>query len=153
MRKKHRQTRGEIALKGLMRPLNPSIIVVLGLYTALWGFWIINPWWTVFTQAALYSAMADIAGECVWGGIALVAGLITTRGALKPSYHNLHLGAFVAFLHWFAIAVLYFMGDWTNTGGITSLTFAIYAALVWFNVKSNRAIYDKEYLALKKRLG
>jgi hypothetical protein len=44
-------------------------------------------------------------------------------------------------LHWLTIAILYFMGDWTSTGGITSLTFAFYAALVWVNIKVNPEYY------------
>lgn len=125
----------------LMRPVNPSFIVILGIYTVVWGMWIINPFWNVFTSAPLYSAMGAAAPEYVWGGIAIVAGTITTYGALKPSYTNLHLGAFVAALHWLAISMMYFIGDWINTGGITALCFAVYAGIVWVNIKVNKDIY------------
>lgn len=124
-----------------MRPLNPTIIVILGVYTVVWGLWVANPFWTVFTQAPLYAAMAGIAGEWFWGGIAILAGIITSYGAYKPSYFNMHLGSFVAALHWLVIAIMYFLGDWTNTGGITSLCFAIYASIVWLNVKFNKHLY------------
>jgi hypothetical protein len=137
-------TRLEKLALSLMKPINPSIIIILGLYTMIWGFWIFNPWWSVFSQAQLYSSMAVIGGEWLWGSIAIVAGMVITRGAVKPSYFNLHVGAFVAFLHWFTIAVLYFMGDWTNTGGITALTFAIYAGIVWINIKVNRKLYESK---------
>lgn len=130
--------------RSLLKPINPSIIIILGVYTILWGVWIINPLWTVFSHAALYSAMDAIAPEWWWGSVAIISGLVITRGALKPSYHNLHLGSFVACLHWLAIAILYFAGDWMNTGGITSLTFAFYSGIVWLNVKVNKEHYDNQ---------
>jgi hypothetical protein len=135
-------TKKERVVQSLLRPINPTVIIILGTYTVVWGLWLANPFWTVFTTAPLYSAMAAIFSEFVWGCIAIAAGLVIMRGALKPSYNNLHLGAFVASLHWLVIAIMYFMGDWMNTGGITSLTFFIYSAVVWVNIKINRHIYE-----------
>lgn len=134
-------TTGEKLAVNLLKPVNPSIIVILGIYTIVWGLWILVPWWDVFTQAPLYSAMAGIASETFWGFTAIAAGLITCYGAVKPSYPNLRIGSFTGFLHWFIIAVFYFVGDWTSTGGITSLTFAIYSGLVWLNIKINKPLY------------
>lgn len=131
-------TRREKIATSLLKPINPSIVIVLGIYTIVWGLWILNPLFTVFTQAPLYSAMQAIAPEYVWGSIAVAAGLLVTRGATKPSYDNLRLGSFTGFLHWFVIGILYFMGDAASTGGITALTFAIYSAIVWVNIKVNR---------------
>lgn len=136
-------TRKERIADSLLKPLNPSVIIILGIYTVVWGLWIINPFWTVFTQAPLYSAMANIAPECVWGAVAIVSGATTIRGAVKPRFENIQLGSLIAFFHWLIIGILYLIGDWQNTGGITSLTFAAYSAIVWVNIKVNRAIYDK----------
>lgn len=126
----------------ILKPINPSVIIILGVYTVVWGLWLVNPFWTVFTQAALYSAMAAIAGEAVWGTIAIIAGAFIVRGALKPSYKNLQFGALVGFLHWLMIGMLYLVGDVFNTGGITSLTFAIYAGIIWLNVRINKSHFD-----------
>lgn len=134
-------SRLESLADNLLRPLNPTIIIILGLYTATWGLWVANPFWTVFTQAPIYLAMAQMAPEIVWGAIAVTAGIVISYGAYKPSAKNLQLGAFVGFFHWFVIGILYLISDWQNTGGITSLTFAIYSALVWVNVKINRKHY------------
>lgn len=130
---------------GLMRPVNTTLILVLGVYTVTWGLWLISPWWTVLTQAALYSQMAHLAAEWVWGLFAVGTGILTVRGALKPSYDNLHLGAFVSAMFWLVISLMYFIGDWTNTGGITALTFFTYSAVVWVNVKANKQFYDKSH--------
>lgn len=133
--------RTEKLAQQLLRPINTSFIVIFGFYTVLWGLWIFSPFWTVFTQAPLYAVMASISTEYVWGTIAMAAGLLITRGAFYPSRRNLQWGMFAGALHWFIIALLYFIGDWHSTGGITSLMFAVYAALVWVNVKVNPEHY------------
>lgn len=134
--------RVERVAEQLLKPLNPSVIIVLGLYTIAWGLWLTCPFWTVFTQAPVYATMAGIADEKIWGCIAIISGLFIVRGATKPSYVNLKWGALVGFLHWFCISLLYFAGDWANTGGITCLAFAVYSALVWVNIKANKDYYQ-----------
>jgi len=134
-------TRSERLAERLLEPLNPSLIVIFGVYTVVWGLWILCPFWDVFVAAPLYATMAGIGSEYIWGTIATACGLIICRGALKPSYRNIQLGALVGFFHWLVIATLYFMGDWTSTGGITSATFALYSAIVWVNIKVNKARY------------
>lgn len=131
-----------------MTPINPTWIIILGIYTMAWGLWILSPYWAVFSTAGLYSIMAqfspfNIDPEYIFGTIAFVAGAIITRGAIKPSYQNIQMGAFMGFLHWFLICTLYFMGDWHNTGGITALVFATYCAIVWVNIKVNRRHFDE----------
>lgn len=135
-------TRKEKVAASLLRPINPSVIIILGMYTVTWGAWLANPFWSVFTSAAVYSALGAIFCEFIWGCIAIAAGLVIMRGALKPSYNNLHIGAFTAALFWLVIGILYFMGDWMNTGGITCMTFFVYSALVWVNIKVNRHLYE-----------
>jgi hypothetical protein len=68
-------------------------------------------------------------------------GTVIVRGAMKPSARNLQQGAFVGFFHWLAICILYFLGDYTNTGGITAGLLALYCAIIWVNVKVNRTHY------------
>lgn len=134
--------------RALLRPINPAVAVLLGFYTTLWGLWIANPFWTVFTQAPLYNALeqawvvkwAMVVGfspEAFWGMIAIICGLFIMHGAMKRSYRSLIRGATIACIHWLTIAILYFMGDWQNTGGITSLIFAVYGAFLWVNVRVN----------------
>lgn len=123
----------------LLKPINPTAVVLLGAYTILWGLWVMNPFWDVFTSAKLFSALLALpAPEAFWGGVAVATGIMTTYGALKPWPNGLARGAAVSGWHWFMIAIFYFMGDFTNTGGITSLFFAIYSAYLYLNVKINR---------------
>lgn len=128
--------------EALLLPINPAAVVLLGIYTTIWGFWVANPFWTVFSQAPLYDVLASIPPavippEYFWGTIAMVCGCITIYGAIKRSYRPLITGASVAGWHWFMISVFYFLGDAANTGGITALIFAVYGAFVYLNIKVN----------------
>lgn len=135
---------GKVA-QALLVPINPALIVLLGIYTVVWGFWLASPFWTVFPQAPLYSEMAGIAPEWVWGAVAIVCGAFICYGAMKRSYEALIRGASIAFGHWSVITILYFMGDWTSTGGITSLLLASYAAMVYLNIRVNFKDHKKEF--------
>ena len=121
----------------LLKPINTAAVVLLGVYTILWGFWVGNPFWTVFTQAKLYSVLSGVAPEMFWGALAISVGLLTVHGAVRRSYRALVIGASVQGWHWLMIGIFYLMGDWQNTGGITALIFAIYAAFVYLNIKVN----------------
>lgn len=121
----------------LLLPINPAAVIILGIYTVIWGIWVANPFWTVFTQAPLYSALAAFAPEPFWGCLAIACGCVTTWGAIKRYYRPLIYGATVACWHWSMIAVFYFMGDWHNTGGITALVLAVYAAFIYLNIRVN----------------
>jgi hypothetical protein len=125
----------------LLQPINPSLIIVLGLYTILWGLWVVNPFWTVFSQAPLFHLLAAYGGEYVWGSVAVASGLSIVRGALKPSFRNLVMGSGVGFLHWLVIGIFYFLGDWANTGGITAMAFAVYSLMIYLNIKVNKTYF------------
>ena len=134
---------GNKIAKALLKPINTSAVILLGVYTTVWGLWVANPFWTVFSQAPLYSTMASIMPEWAWGSIAILCGLVIVYGVLKPSYKTLTRGALVGTWHWATIAVLYFIGDALNTGGITSLTFAVYAAFVYLNIRVNKITHPE----------
>jgi hypothetical protein len=124
--------------KALLKPINTAAIVLLGLYTVTWGFWLANPFWDTFSRAPLFDSMRETGvPEWCWGVFAILCGCVTMYGAYKRAYRPLVIGASTAGWHWFMIAIFYFMGDWQNTGGITSLTFSIYAAFIYLNVKVN----------------
>lgn len=119
-------------------PINTSAIIILALYTVIWGLWLISPFWATFDHAPLYSFLASIMSEFYWGGIAVACGGVMTAGVLKSSYESLIRGAFIGFVHWLVISIGYFIGDWHNTGGITALTIAIYCGFIYLNLKVNR---------------
>lgn len=136
MELKERNRHGGIA-EALLKPINTTAIILLAIYTVLWGFWLANPWWSVFDTAPIFSEMDHLAPEWAWGVLAMFCGVVTAYGAYHPSYRALVIGANTAFIHWTLISIFYFLGDWHNTGGIASATFAIYAAFIYLNIRVN----------------
>lgn len=121
----------------LLKPINPAASVILGIYTILWGLWVVNPYWSVFARAPLYDVMAQLAPEWMWGCFALLCGGLMAYGATKRSYRALTNGAGAVWFHWCIIGICYFLADWQSTGGITSLCIACYAAFVYLNIRVN----------------
>jgi hypothetical protein len=122
----------------MLKPVNTAAIIILGVYTTLWGFWMANPLWQVFTRAPLYAKMAAIAPEWFWGSLALAVGVFMIYGVIRHKYLPLASGALVGYFHWLIISVLYFLGDWRNTGGITAGVISVYCGFIWLNIRKNR---------------
>lgn len=129
--------RDRLALS-LRKPVNTASTIIISCYTILWGAWIANPKWQVFTHAHIYSWMNSVGPEYYWGTQAIVVGIAMTYGVIRDSYKSLMIGAFIGFLHWLLISVGYFIGDWQNTGGVTSAMISIYCAFVYLNIRINR---------------
>jgi hypothetical protein len=108
-----------------------ALWTVIGLYTIIWGFWLINPWWNVFNSAPLYSELDRFMSEWLWGLNAILAGTIMLAGAWLNSWKALAWGCGAGIYHWGTISALYFAGDWHNTGGITSLFIATAIVITW----------------------
>lgn len=123
-------------LEALRKPINPAAILIMAVYTLLWGFWIGNPFWDVFHTSGIYNIMR-VFPEWLWGVTAWLSGLAMLRGVLLRSIDALTLGAFIGFLHWMVIATLYLLGNWQNTGGITSLMIGVYCAYIYLNLRLN----------------
>jgi len=128
---------GQVRLaEAMLRPVNPTAIILLGVFTIAWGFWVGNPFWNVFTHARLYSFM-NFAPEPVWGLIAAAAGVVISHGAVTKRVGALILGAKTGGLFWLLVSIFFFMGDWMNTGGITALILSIYSFFIYLNLKVN----------------
>ena len=124
--------------QAMFRPINTSAISIMAAFTLLWGFWVGNPFWTVFDQAQLYSFMTDVMPEWAWGLSAFGVGSVMAYGVKKESYNALKRGALAGFYYWLFAASTFFAGDWQNTGGITLLMVAIYCGFVALNLHVNR---------------
>lgn len=131
----------EKLISALLRPVNGAAVVILGAYTFVWGLWVASPFWEVFTRAELYGALSILAPEVFWGILAIFCGVVIMWGAWKRSEQALIVASLVGGWHWAMIAFFYFLGDVTNTGGITSLTFSIYAVYTYLNLKVNSKSY------------
>jgi hypothetical protein len=128
----------------LLKPINPSASVILGVYTVLWGLWVVNPFWSVFSGAEVFSVMSGLAPEFVWGIIAILCGSLMIYGATKRAFKSLTRGAGVVGIFWFLISLCYFLSDWHSVNGITAVVMAIYAGFVYLNIRVNYK--EKGYL-------
>ena len=126
----------------LLKPVNTAAIILLGAYTTLWGIWVASPFWEVFSRAPLYSWMNAVMPEIFWGLIAIAVGILMIYGVLRHSFLSLTAGALVGYFHWLVIAIMYFGGDWQNTGGITSFIVSLYCGFIWLNITKNRDNLD-----------
>lgn len=108
--------------------------VTLGVYTTVWGAWLFNPFWTVFRpEAGLYSTMADFMPEWAWGLHAIIIGTAILVGVCCAWPRALWWGHIAGVYHWLLIAFFYGLGDWRNTGMITSITIAALFHVAWVN--------------------
>lgn len=128
----------------LFRPINKAAISIMGTFTVLWGFWVGNPFWTVFTQAPLFHVMAWLAPEWAWGLTALVVGITMLYGVIKMSYKSLRAGAMSGFYFWTFASINFFIGDWKNTGGITLAMIALYCGFIALNLSINREKIEED---------
>jgi hypothetical protein len=119
-------------------PINTSAALILAVYTFVWGLWLVNPFWNVFEHAALYSQMAEVMPEWIWGSIAITVGVTMGVGIVRHTFSALTRGALAGWVHWFVISIFYFLGDWKNTGGITATAFAVYCGFIYLNLMVNR---------------
>ncbi|HWT40999.1 MAG TPA: hypothetical protein VN081_07100 [Dongiaceae bacterium] len=123
--------------QALLLPINPAAVIILGIYTVVWGIWVSNPLWEVFSHAPLYMKMAAFMPEWAWGVLAIIMGGITIYGAVRRYYAALVRGAASSGFFWLIVAIFYFVGDAANTGGITALVFAVYAFFIYLNIRVN----------------
>jgi hypothetical protein len=122
----------------MLKPVNEVVTAMLGVYTVLWGLWVVNPWLDTFTHTALYSQLLDlIPAEWVWGGVAIAFGVLTLFGLARHLPKTLFYGAGASGIHWFIISIFYFLGDITNTGGITALFISVLSIYIYLNCKLN----------------
>lgn len=123
------------------QPVNTSAAFIMAAYTFTWGVWLVHPGWDVFGRAELYMWLSSIAPESFWGGIAMLVGVLMAIGLARQTYRAVTIGLFLGFMHWSLISVGYFMGDWQNTGGITSVMISVYCAFVYLNMRMNKVYF------------
>ncbi len=123
--------------QGLLKPMNPYASLLLGLLTLSWGVWIINPFWSVFGTAQVYTRAAQFAPEWAWGTWATICGISILYGIYKGSARWLASSLGFAMWHWFTVAGMLWWGDWQNTSGITYTFIGCYTIFAYLNLKVN----------------
>lgn len=138
--------------EAMFKPINTAAISILGVFSLLWGFWVANPFWTVFDQAEIFEFMTVLMPEWLWGTLAILVGVAMIIGVIKNSWLSLTAGALTGFYFWLFGAINFFLGDWQNTGGVTLLMVALYCGYIALNLHINKDKFsnDQENLALRK---
>lgn len=124
--------------KRLSQPINTAAIVIMGVYTVLWGLWIGCPAWSTFDEAKQYSWLHQVMPEWGWGGLAVCVGLVMCYGVMRDSFRSLSAGSFIGSVHWGVIATGYYIGDWRDTAGLTKTMICLYCAFIFLNIRMNR---------------
>ena len=127
----------------LIRPINPSVIVLLGLYTVLWGVWIM--FFPVFDVLPAFAPIASFTTKEAMGVVAWTVAVFICRGAFIPSYSNLRIGSAMAASYWLFFGIMLLIGQYQDPIGLASIFFGIYAALVWMNLGVNKNLYSKNH--------
>jgi hypothetical protein len=123
----------------LLHPVSKGTTILLSFYTILWGLWVVNPWWEVFSSADLYKGMREVAPEWVWGLFAVVCGMASLVTSVDNRYpRTLFTVSAITGWHWLIVSIMYFYGDWRNTGGITGGFLAFLCGFLYLRVKANR---------------
>ena len=120
------------------KPINTAEVLIVSTYTTLWGLFVMLPFFEVFDQAPIFRILTEIAPEWLWGIVTMLTGLYMIWGVAKPSVTSLIRAGYAGAIHWLVIASCFFIGDWQNTGWLTSLFIAIYCAFIYLNVRVNR---------------
>lgn len=115
------------------------VYLLLGIYTAVWGLWVGNFWWSVFGTAKVYSGLDGFMPEFAWGLNALLAGGIMTFGYARQSHRALAWSAGAGLYHWGVVGTFYFFGDWQNTAGITAY-FAFFLSLGVYHFEKDELV-------------
>lgn len=122
---------------GLTRPINPYAQIIPGIFTAIWGIWLLIPDFSVFKSAPLFVKMAEFAPEWAWGAWAFLCGIFMIAGVLKGLYKFLAKTLAFSIWHWGTVSIMMWWGDWQNTGGITYTFVTILCAYSFLNIRIN----------------
>lgn len=124
-------------VQGMLKPINPYAAIIMGLYTASWGTWLIMPHWNVFTSAPIYSKAAEFSPEWAWGSWSAVCGVLIIAAVFLGAKRLLSLALGFGLWHWWTVAGMFWWGDWHNTAGITYTFIAVMLTYMWLNFKIN----------------
>ena len=134
-------------VKAMLRPMNPSVSILLGFYNVGWGLWVANPFVTSFTNSSLYSVMTAVSPELFWGLAVVCIGAIVITGAVTMKKRYIMTGTLLSALFWLFVSISLFLGQAANASFIDALVIATYAAFTYLNVKvNNKARPIKVYI-------
>ena len=122
--------------KHVLIPVSPFAVFLVGIYTFLWGLWAALPF-HLFSRAHVYSTLAYIAPERVWGVLFMVCSLFLIYGSTRPRKESVMSASFVGFILWTIITISYMMGDIRSTGFLSAGYMTTVCAWTFLNYSFN----------------
>lgn len=111
-----------------------GIVGILSLSLMLWGMWVANPFVTTF-QNPVYDVMTVVATEIAWGVTFIFAGLNLLYGTVKGSAEAVRRGAFLGWMLWVLVSVMYGMAEPAATMVVTNFCLALMHGWVFIQAK------------------
>lgn len=124
----------------ILRPINNSVSMILGLYNTLIGIWMLLP----FNSTLI----GQVFPELLLGLISVAAGSSIVIGVFLNKYFPLLYGALAGFYFWFVVMVMLIVEHWQTSQWITASVIAGYCCFVYLNLKVNKKytanLHDKK---------
>lgn len=122
-------------------PIVPMELLI-GMFSVIWGLWLVNPLGDTFTSSTIYRAMALIGPEWVWGTAVFVLGFVR----LYALYRNHVLWrlriALAGYLLWGFISLTFALSNiWSTATPIYGL-FAGCTLVVALRLREESKRYD-----------
>ena len=130
--------------EALLKPVNMVVTGLLGIFTIVWGLWVVNPYVNSFHSAVFSQLISFIPWEWAWGLAAIGAGVLTLLGVIYDKQKTIFLGAEWAAIYWFIISIFFFLGDWTATAWLTAGFLFILSSYIYLNCKVRYDMEKKE---------
>ncbi len=124
--------------KELIKPMNKRDVLLLNLYTTLWGLWVTNPIWDTFAKSKIYASLEYIFPEYIWGGAALLIGVFSIYAAMRNKLSFLKVLSKFGAILWLVISLLYVTTDYSSTGWITAFVISTFYFLKAINISINK---------------
>lgn len=117
----------------LLKPINTSVVSILGFSNFLMGLWLALP---LDSLGTTYSG--GIFQEWVYGGLLMLIGALVVIGSLKSKHKSLQWGTGLGFIFWFTWWGFLISHTPQHIDWIWTFTFALYYGFVWLNTKVNK---------------
>lgn len=124
----------------MFRPINKSASAILGVFSIVWGFWLANPFWSVFSSEEVFEIMR-ILPETAWGTLAMALGVAILMGMKGSRFSLLKWAVRAGFYFWLFVAIASLVGDWASPVGPTMLMITSYMGYVALNLSINTSYF------------
>ena len=125
---------GEKLAKKLLKPINTSVVSILGFSNLLMGLWLVLPYNSIgeaYDHGPLFQ-------EWVYGLMLLLVGVLVLVGVVREKVTMLAWGTGLGFVFWFTWSVFLTARTIDHIDWIWTTTYALYYGFVYVNARVNK---------------